>query len=80
MVEFSTEIFNIIDKDEMTKGKKLIKKFLTYSSENKIKILIAGGNGTVLGTVEELNREGIPLNRCILVQCLFGLGMIYLIL
>ena len=74
MVEFSTKIFNIIDKDEITKGKKFIKKFLPDLSANKIKILIAGGNGTILGSVEELNREGIALNRCIFVAMPFGTG------
>ena len=74
LVEFSTIIFNIIDKDEMTKGKKFIKKYLSDLPENKIKILIAGGDGTVLGTVEELNREGIPLNRCIFGAMPFGTG------
>ena len=74
LIEFSTIIFNIIDKDEMTKGKKFIKKYLSDLPDNKIKILIAGGDGTVLGTVEELNREGIPLNRCIFGAMPFGTG------
>ena len=58
----------------MTKGKKFIKKYLSDLPENKIKILIAGGDGTVLGTVEELNREGIPLNRCIFGAMPCGTG------
>ena len=74
LIEFSTIIFNIIDKDEMTKGKKFIKKYLSDLPDNKIKILIAGGDGTVLGIVEELNKEGIPLNRCIFGAMPFGTG------
>ena len=74
LIEFSTIIFNIIDKDEMTKGKKFIKQYLTDLPNNKIKILIAGGDGTVLGIVEELNREGIPLNRCTFGAMPFGTG------
>ena len=74
LIEFSTIIFNIIDKNEMTKGKKFIKRYLTDFPNNNIKILIAGGDGTVLGIVEELNREGIPLNRCLFGAMPFGTG------
>ena len=74
LIEFSTIIFNIIDKNEMAKGKKFIKTYLTNFPNNNIKILIAGGDGTVLGIVEELNREGIPLNRCIFGAMPFGTG------
>lgn len=74
LIEFSTIIFNIIDKNEMTKGKKFIKRYLTDFPNNKIKILIAGGDGTVLGIVEELKREEIPLNRCIFGAMPFGTG------
>jgi len=74
LVSFSTIIFNIIDKDDITKGKKFIKKYLSDFPNFKIKILIAGGDGTVLGIVEDLNREGIPLNRCIFGAMPFGTG------
>ena len=74
LIKFSTIIFNIIDKNEMTKGKKFIKRYLSDLPNNKIKILIAGGDGTVLGIVEDLNREGVPLNRCIFGAMPFGTG------
>ena len=74
LIEFSTIIFNIIDKNEMQKGKKFITKYLTDFPANKIKILIAGGDGTVLGIVEELNREGVPLDRCTFGAMPFGTG------
>jgi diacylglycerol kinase (ATP) len=74
LVEFSTIIFNIIDKDDMTRGKKFIKKYLSDFPDYKIKILIAGGDGTVLGIVEDLNKEGIELNRCIFGAMPFGTG------
>ena len=74
LVEFSTIIFNIIDKDDITKGKKFIKRYLSDFPDFKIKILIAGGDGTVLGIVEDLNKEGIPLNRCIFGAMPFGTG------
>jgi diacylglycerol kinase (ATP) len=74
LVEFSTIIFNIIDKDDMIRGKKFIKKYLSDFPDYKIKILIAGGDGTVLGIVEDLNKEGIELNRCIFGAMPFGTG------
>ena len=74
LVEFSIIVFNIINKDEMLLGKKFIKKYLSDFPDFKIKILIAGGDGTVLGIVEELNKEGIPLPRCIFGAMPFGTG------
>jgi diacylglycerol kinase (ATP) len=74
LVEFSTIIFNIIDKDDMIRGKKFIKKYLSDFPDYKIKILIAGGDGTVLGIVDDLNKEGIELNRCIFGAMPFGTG------
>ena len=58
----------------MTKGKNFIKKYLSDLPKNKIRILIAGGDGTVLGVVEDLNKEGIPLNRCTFGAMPFGTG------
>ena len=74
LVEFSTIIFNIIDKDDIIKGKQFVKKYLTDFPKNNIKILIAGGDGTVLGIVEDLNKEGVPLDRCIFGAMPFGTG------
>ena len=74
LIEFSTIIFNIIDKNDIEKGKNFIKKYLTDFPENKIKILIAGGDGTVLGIVEDLNKLGINLSRCIFGAMPFGTG------
>ena len=58
----------------MTLGKKFIKKYLSDFPEFNIRILIAGGDGTVLGIVEELNAENIPLKRCIFGSMPFGTG------
>jgi len=73
-VPFSIIVFNIIKKEEMNLGKSFIKKYLSDFPEFKIKILIAGGDGTVLGIAEELNREKIDLNRCIFGAMPFGTG------
>ena len=74
LIPFSIIVFNIINKEEMNLGKKFIKKYLSDFPEFKIKILIAGGDGTVLGIVEDLNKENIDLNRCIFGSMPFGTG------
>ena len=74
LVEFCIIVFNILDKEEMIQGKKFVKKYLDDFPNFKIKILIAGGDGTVLGIVEELNKEGIPLPKCIFGAMPFGTG------
>ena len=74
MVEFSIIVFNIINKEEMSLGKRFVKKYLTDFPEFKIKILIAGGDGTVLGIVEDLNKLNVDLNRCIFGSMPFGTG------
>ena len=43
LVEFSIIVFNILDKNEMTLGKKFVKKYLADFPEFKIKVIIAGG-------------------------------------
>ena len=58
----------------MSLGKKFVKKYLNDFPEFKIKILIAGGDGTVLGIVEDLNKMGIPLPRCVFGAMPFGTG------
>ena len=73
-VEFSAIIFNLIDKDEVAKGIKFIKKYLKDLPNNKIKILAAGGDGTTLGLVEDLKKQGVPLERCIFATIPFGTG------
>ena len=74
LIEFSIIVFNIINEEEMTLGKKFIKKYLSDFPEFNIKILIAGGDGTVLGIVEDLNKMNIPLKRCIFGAMPFGTG------
>ena len=58
----------------MSLGKKFVKKYLNYFPEFKIKILIAGGDGTGLGIGEDLNKMGIPLPRCGFGAMPFGTG------
>ena len=72
--EFSAIIFNILDKNEMESAKKFIKKYTLDFPNFKIKILIAGGDGTVLNIVEDLNKIGIDLNKCVFGAMPFGTG------
>ena len=74
LVRFSTIYFNLLDKEEFNKGKKFIKKYLSDFPDFKIKILIAGGDGSVLGIVEELKKEEVPLERCLFGAMPFGTG------
>ena len=72
--EFSSIIFNILDQQDLLKGKNFTKKYLTCFPNNKIKILIAGGDGTVMRIIEDLKKEEIPLSHCIFGILPFGTG------
>ena len=73
-ITFSLVAFNILEKEDFTKGKGFIKEYLTRYDKNKIKILIGGGDGTVLSIVEDLNEEKIDLERCIFGAVPLGTG------
>ena len=73
-ITFSLVVFNILEKEDFTKGKGFIKEYLTRYGKNKIKILIGGGDGTVLSIVEDLNEEKIDLERCIFGAVPLGTG------
>ena len=73
-ITFSIVVFNILDKADFTKGKKFIKEYLNRYENNKIKILIGGGDGTVLSIVEDLNEDKVNLERCIFGAVPLGTG------
>ncbi len=73
--KYSIMIFNIIDKEEYTKGKTFIKKFfLNSQKDKKIKIFVGGGDGTILSIVQDFNKDGIDLSRCVFGLIPFGTG------
>lgn len=72
--EFSIIIFNIMDEEDRKKGENFIKKYLKDFPQNKIKILLAGGDGTVMGVIEKLIQNGIPLEKCIFAPVPLGTG------
>ena len=73
-IPFSTIIFNITDVDDYKKGKNFIKYYLNDFPEEKIKILIGGGDGSVLSIIEDLYKEKIKLEECIFGAIPLGTG------
>ena len=72
--EFSSLIFNILDEKDLEKAKNFTKKYLSCFPNRKIKILIAGGDGSVVRIIEDLKKEEIPLSQCIFGILPFGTG------
>jgi hypothetical protein len=63
---FTIVVFNVVKSEELKQGNKFIKDYLDFFPKNKIKVLIAGGDGTVLSFVSELG------NICNLQKIIFG--------
>ena len=73
-IPFSVIIFNILDEEDYKKGKNFIKYYLNDFQEEEIKILIGGGDGSVLSIIEDLYKENINLERCIFGAIPLGTG------
>ena len=73
-IPFSVIIFNLIDKIDYINGKYFIKKYLSDFPNNKLKILIGGGDGSVLSTIEDLFKEKINLEKCVFGAMPLGTG------
>lgn len=71
---FTVIIFNILEKPDYKKGKGFIQTYLEKYPNNSLKILIGGGDGTVLRLVEELNEQKVNLTRCIFGHIPLGTG------
>ena len=72
--EFSSIFFNILNKEEVQSGVKFIKKYISSFPNNKIKILIGGGDGSTVRFIEELINEEINLSKCIFGIIPIGTG------
>ena len=72
--KFSIILFNIMDEIDIIEGKKFVKKYLLNFTNNNIKILLAGGDGTISRCIEDLKKEEIPLSRCIFAPVPLGTG------
>ena len=73
-IPFSVIIFNIIDSDEYKKGKNFIKYYLNDYPKEELKILIGGGDGSVLSIIEDLHNEKIDLEKCVFGAMPLGTG------
>jgi hypothetical protein len=74
-IKFASYYFNIVDKTDYEIGCSLLDDYLFHSDENiKFKILVAGGDGTVLSVIEDLNSKGIDINRCVFGHIPLGTG------
>ena len=73
-IPFSVIIFNLIDKIDYINGKYFIKKYISDFPDNKIKIIIGGGDGSVLSIIENLFKEKINLEKCIFGAMPLGTG------
>ena len=71
---FSVIIFNIIDEEDYKKGKNFINYYLNDFPEEELKILIGGGDGSVLSVIEDLHKDKIDLKRCIFGAMPLGTG------
>ena len=71
---FASITFNILDSKSKEKGYKFIKEYLNYYPENRLKILLGGGDGTVLRIIEDLFKIKINLHRCIFGNIPMGTG------
>ena len=73
-IPFSTIIFNIIEEKEYKNGKNFIKNYLNDFPDEEIKILIGGGDGSVLSIIEDLHTDKIDIERCIFGAMPLGTG------
>ena len=71
---FASITFNILDQNSLQKGYNFIKEYLDYFQNNNLKILLGGGDGTVLRIVEDLFKKNINLHKCIFGNIPMGTG------
>jgi diacylglycerol kinase (ATP) len=72
---FKAVFFKLIDKEEFNKGLELIRTYQESISHGEVvKTIIAGGDGTVLSIIQQLDKEGIDVNKCIFGHIPLGTG------
>ena len=71
---FASITFNILEENSLQKGYNFIKEYLDYFKNNNLKILLGGGDGTVLRIVEDLFKNNINLHKCIFGNIPMGTG------
>ena len=73
-IPFSVIIFNLLNNIEYKNGKNFIKKYLSDFPNNEMRIIIGGGDGSVLSIIEDLFKENINLEKCIFGAMPLGTG------
>ena len=73
-IPFSVIIFNLLNEIEYKNGKNFIKKYISDFPSNEMRILIGGGDGSVLSIIEDLFKENINLEKCIFGAMPLGTG------
>ena len=73
-VSFASITFNIFDQNSLQKGYNFIKEYFDNFPNNNLKILLGGGDGTVLRIVEDLFKNNINLHKCIFGNIPMGTG------
>ena len=73
LMSISAYLINILDKDEMEDGIQLLKT-MTETHKEKLKVLIGGGDGTVLSLIDVLNEKGINIAQLIFGPVPLGTG------
>lgn len=73
LVSITCVFVNILNEDEMQDAIALL-KIISENKKEKIKILIGGGDGTVLSLVEFLQRRGINVSKLIFGHVPLGTG------
>jgi hypothetical protein len=76
--KYYTYVFNIIDSEDYNRGCSLLNDYLGSTTDDnnidsKIKIIVAGGDGTVLSIIENLNKQ-VDISRCIFGHIPLGTG------
>jgi diacylglycerol kinase (ATP) len=71
---FSIIVFDILDKYDYQHGINFVKDYLNNYKSNNIKIIIGGGDGTILRLIEELKKNDIIMERCIFGSMPLGTG------
>lgn len=67
-------IVNVLDQEQMTAAIKLLQIVLSPKTTKEIKVLIGGGDGTVLILVEEFQARNINLAKCVFGHVPLGTG------
>jgi hypothetical protein len=68
-------MFNIISSEDYERGCALLNDYVNFKKiQDKIRVLVAGGDGTVLSVIENLNHKKVNIEECIFGHIPLGTG------